>query len=397
MESLNRIKGSIKGKILRIILLSEILLTVVFVGIVVYSFQKNLRLASLQTVSNIQGIYYSIMKNDTKMLSAALDIFIKNDTFRQLYQNRDRVRLYEAGKELFASNRERYGMTHFYYINNDDTCFLRMHQPQLADDVIKRITYQQAKKTGETARGIELGKTAFALRVVTPYTHKGRQLGFVEFGEEIDHFDQMIKQETASDIVVLVPKSLMNEQDYRETRKNANQRDDWGDLKNYVLVSETMGDRAFFTTKVFNENDVRSVKAPTVLDTVQRGGRTLMKGAFSVGDASGRQVGVVMVLSDVTAQVKNSRASVLYLIAAALALLAVSSWATFRFLQREIIDPMVDLSRHVVDVSMGAVDKKLESRRTDEIGLLISSFERMRVSLKMALSMIDGNKKSGKV
>jgi nitrate/nitrite-specific signal transduction histidine kinase len=92
-------------------------------------------------------------------------------------------------------------------------------------------------------------------------------------------------------------------------------------------------------------------------------------------------------LSDVTSQVSNSRAGILYLVLAALALLAVSSWATFQYLNREIIAPMVDLANQVVDVSMGNVDKKLESTRTDEIGLLIRSFDRMRISLKIALGL----------
>lgn len=387
-----QVSGSIKTKIVRIILISEILLTVVFVGIVVFFFQRGLQLSSLETVSNIHGIYDSVMKNDTKMLSAALDIFTKNEAFKQLYQKRDRVKLYEMGKELFDNDRQRYGMTHFYYINNDDTCFLRMHQPQLADDVINRVTYQQAKKTGRTSSGIELGKTAFALRVVTPYEYKGNRIGFVEFGEEIDHFDQIVKSETASELLVLVNKSLLNEQDYRATRKNAGKIDDWDDLKNYVLVSDTLGDRKFIAEKAFQESDVRSVKSSMVMGTVKRGDRILMKGAFPISDASGKQVGVVMVLSDVTAQINNSRVTILYLVLAAIGLFAVTSWISYQYLNREIIAPMVALSQQVVEVSMGNVEKKMESSRADEIGLLVRSFDRMRVSLKMAINMATGKK-----
>ncbi len=382
------IKGGIKGKIIRIILVSEILLTIVFVGIVIYSFQRNLQISSLQTISNIHGIYDSIMRNDTKMLSAALDVFSRNETCKQLYSQRERVKLFEAGKELFLNNRDRYGITHFYYINSDDTCFLRMHQPELADDVINRVTYQQAKKTGKMSSGIELGKTAFALRVVSPYRYQGKQIGFIEFGEEINHFDELVKSETASDILVLVSKNLLNEQDYRLVRRNTRQRDDWDDLKKFVLVSETFGDRKFFISNVFKEDDVQSVKNSTFLGTVKRGTRVLMKGAFPVTDAADRPVGVVMVLSDVTAQVNHSKASILYLIVAALGLLAVSSFFTFRYLNGAIIVPLIGLSRHAIDVSMGNVEKKMESDRTDEIGLLIRSFDRMRVSLKMALSMV---------
>ncbi len=386
------VKGGIRSKIVRIILVSEILLAAVFVGIVIYSFQRSLKLTSLETVSNIHGIYDSVMKNDTKMLSSALDVFCNIDMYKQLYQKRDRVKLYETGKELFETNRKRYGMTHFYYINNEGTCFLRMHQPQLADDMINRVTYLTAKKTGRMTSGIELGKTAFALRVVTPYVYQGSQIGFVEFGEEIDHFDQIVKSETGSDLLVLVNKNLFNEQDYRATRRNVGQPDDWDDLKDYVLVSETMGDRKFFASNVFQADDIRFVKSSAVLGTVKRGDRTLMKGAFPIADASGRQVGVVMVLTDVTSQISNSRASILYLVFAAIVLLAISSWFTYQYLNREIIAPMVALSKQVVEVSMGKVDQKIESSRTDEIGLLSRSFDRMRVSLKMALSMAAGKK-----
>lgn len=386
------IKGGIRSKIIRIILISELLLTVIFVGIVIYSFQRTLRLTSLETVSNIHGIYDSVMKNDTKMLSAALDVFCNIDTYKQLYQKRDRVKLYEAGKELFETDRKRYGMTHFYYINNEGTCFLRMHQPQLADDMINRVTYMSAKKTGKMTSGIELGKTAFALRVVTPYVYKGSQIGFVEFGEEIDHFDQIVKNETGSDILVLVNKSLFAEQDYRTTRKNASQPDDWDDLKDYVLVSETLGDRTFFASEVFREDDIRFVKDSAYLGTVKRGDKTLMKGAFPIADATGKQVGVVMVLSDVTAQINGARMSILYLVIAAIVLLAVSFWFSYQYLNREIITPMVQLSNQVVEVSMGKVDQKMDSSRDDEIGLLTRSFDRMRVSLKMALNMAAGKK-----
>jgi HAMP domain-containing protein len=382
------VKGSIKTKILRIVLLVEILLTVVFVGIVIFSFQKNLQLSSLQMVMNIRGIYDSIMKNDTKMLSASLDIFSSNEAFKQLFEKKDRARLYAAGKELFTRNRDRYGITHFYYISSDDTCFLRMHKPELADDVIKRVTYLQAKATGKQASGIELGKTAFALRVVSPYYDKGQRIGYVEFGEEIDHFDQIVKEETESDVLVLVNKNLLNEQDYRLTRKNAKQRDDWDDLKNYALVSETFGDRPFFTSKIFKEDDIRSIRTSTFLGTVTYAGRVLMKGAFPITDASDKQVGTVIVLSNITSQVKNARAGIAYLVVAALGLLVLSSLLTFRYLKGEIIDPLVNLTNQAVEVSMGNVEKKMETERTDEIGFLIRSFDRMRTSLKLALSMI---------
>ncbi|HTF99873.1 MAG TPA: cache domain-containing protein [Nitrospirota bacterium] len=387
------LKKSIKVKIIRIILISEILLTLVFIALYLYSFQGNLRLHSLRTISNINGMYTTILKNDVKMLSAALDTFSNNEDYKLLFQKRDRIKLYEAGKNLFIHNRDSYGITNFLFITEEGRCFLRMHQPQLADDLLKRSTVEQARATGKTASGLALGKMGFALRVAAPYTYKGSLIGYLEFGEEINHLDRIVKEEIGSDVMVLVNKGLFNEQDYRTARKNLSQSDNWDDLNKHVLVSDTLGDRQFFISKIYNEHDVSAVGAGegghSYLGMVTRGGRIFIRGAFPISNTGGNTIGVVMVLNDVTALIKQASVTVLSLILAAVALFAVSLWATYGFLNREIIQPLVDLSQQAVKVSMGKVDSKLESARGDEIGLLIQSFDRIRVSLKMALSMVE--------
>lgn len=386
--STGAVKTSIKWKILGGILVIEILLTVVFAVIVVNTFRRNLQLSSVRTVENIQGIYESVMRNDTKMLSAALDVFLQNASFTQLYSKKDRTGLLKAVDGLFRRNRDLYGMSHFYYINNDGKCYLRVHKPELSGDDIKRVTFLQAKSTGRVSSGIELGKTAFALRVVSPCLYRGSQIGFVEFGEEIDHFDQIVKKETGSDVFVVVQKTNFKESDYRGTRATAKQRDDWGDLKNHVLVSETLGDRGYFASNIYEEDVVSSVQAPAFLGTVKKDGRMLAKGAFPLHDVSNARVGVVMTLTDVTELMHTERMALIYLILAAIGLFLLSYWFTFRYLKAVIIDPLISLSLRADEISMGKVEEKLETNRTDEIGLLIRSFDRMRVSLNKFLTIM---------
>ena len=54
----------------------------------------------------------------------------------------------------------------------------------------------------------------------------------------------------------------------------------------------------------------------------------------------------------------------------------------------QVIGPLVQLTEHAKEISMGNVELKLETHREDEIGLLIKSFERMRVSLKKSMAML---------
>ncbi len=153
-------------------------------------------------------------------------------------------------------------------------------------------------------------------------------------------------------------------------------------------MSETFGDREFFAGKIFNDQEVRSIQTPTFLGTVTRSGRTLARGAFPLHDVANKQVGIIMTLTDVTELMNTEKIALTYLILAAILLFLVSYWFTFRYLNAVIIDPLIKLSLRADEISMGKVEEKLETDRTDEIGLLIRSFDRMRVSLNKFLTIL---------
>ncbi len=384
----NRVKGSIRVKLLSGVFAVLVLLTVVFAAILIVSFRQRLSSEALRSVQKSQGVYDLILKSDTKMLSAALDGFLTGGTAPQIYaEHADRQKLLSAVKDLYASNRSRYGITHFYFIDKDGTCFLRVHKPEQFGDAIARETFLRARSTGATAAGIELGKTAFALRVVTPYVREGTLVGYVEMGEEIDHFDALVKQETGVDVAVLVDKRFLQEAEYRAVRKASGQPDDWDELQGYALVSSTVRDRKLVAS-VLPVTEARAIAAPEYLGTVASGQHRLASGAFPLTDATGKQVGVVLVLTDVTEQVNGEQMALVALVLAALVTLLLTFGVAAWFLRAQIIGPLVALSEQAVEISMGNVDKKLETTRTDEIGVLIHSFDRMRLSLKKAFAML---------
>ena len=382
------VKGSIRTKLIGGVLAIEILITLVFSFILVFSFRQNLATEALRSVDRSHGVWDIILKNDTKMLSAALDSFATNEAVRQVYaDHQDRDKLLAGVRDLYQSNKERHGITHFYFIDPDGTCYLRVHKKEQFGDLIARATFVQAKSTSGTASGLELGKNVFALRVVSPYMHQGKQIGFLEFGEEIEHFDTMVKKETGVDVAVLVDKRDLKEADYREARKAAGQPDDWDDMKEVALVSTTVSDRKFVAS-IAASSAVWGTKVPAYFGTVDNAGRTMAKGAFPLTNAAGKQVGAVLVLSDVTEQTSNERMALLLLVVAAFLVFGVTFIGAVRYLQSQVIGPLVDLSNQAIEISMGNVEKKLETERTDEIGLLIRSFERMRVSLRKSLAML---------
>jgi len=384
------LKRSIRFKMLGGILILELLMVAVFSGVLLTSARKDLALNATKAVERSQGAYNLILQGDAKMLSAAMDSFATNGAIRQIYaEHQDRQKLLEAVQDLYRANKSRYGITHLYFIDKEGTCFLRAHDPANFGDQIQRDTFLQSRAAGKTVSGIELGKTAFALRVVTPYIHAGNLIGFLEFGEEIDHFDQLVKRETGVDVAVMVDKRFLDENEYRKTMKKAGKTDRWNQFKGFVMVSTTLPDAGTAGSMV-SEDDFRKTTVPEYFGTLGRGDQSLAKGAFPLKDSSGKQVGVVLTLNDVTDQVRNERTAMWTLILITVLVFAGSFVLGAAYLRAEIVGPLVQLAGQAKEISMGNVELKLETDREDEIGLLIRAFERMRVSLKKSMAMLTG-------
>lgn len=380
--------GSIRVKILSGILVLEILITACYAGVFYYFARESMALNAQKMVEQTQGVFDLLLENDSKMLGAALDSFATNSSVSQIYaDHQDRQKLLASVQDIYRNNKTRYGITHFYVIDENGTCYLRAHDPEKFGDTITRVTFQQARAARKAVSGIELGKTAFALRRVTPYIHNGIPVGYLEFGEEIDHFDRLMKERTGVDVTVLVDKSFLNEGDYRKILKAENKPDNWDALRDYAMVSSTLDDPARVASPAL-EQQVRPVKAATYLGTVPYGSSTLAKGAFPLKDAAGKQVGVVLALKDVTDQIHAERSALLALILITVVILVFSFIAALIYLRAQIIGPLVLLVKQANEISMGNVEEKLETQREDEIGLLIRSFERMRVSLNKSLSIL---------
>ncbi len=388
-------KKSIKTKFIVIVLATEILVVTAFIGAIFFIFYNNIRESSLQIVNNTAGFYNSLVDGDTKMLSAALDTFITNETFQQLFAKGDINAVQKASEDLFLHNRKQYGVTHFYYIDNNGICQLRMHQPELRGDKITRTTFEAAKKGNRLASGIELGKTAYALRVVSPYMDKNSQIGFVEFGEEIEHFNGIVKRETGIDIALLSDKKLLNEEAYKASRAVVGRSNNWSELANYVVLGSTFKQQDYFVNTIFKDEEVKGIIQPTYFGTISYEDRVLMKGAFPFYSFGKQQTGLVYVMSDITDQISRFRWSLLYILIGGILIISISFWVALRYMQTEIVKPIVALAGYADNISLGkGLDEEITTNRVDEIGLLTNAFERMRISLRKTMQMLSRVSKS---
>jgi hypothetical protein len=232
-------------------------------------------------------------------MGAALDALMASSELQAAFVRRDREGLQRLAAPVLDGLRERHQITHWYFHlpGPESQVFLRVHRPGLFGEPANRITLRRAADTGEEGSGLELGRTAFALRVVRPWVVDGELLGYMELAEEVDRFLAVLRERTGDEYGLLVPKRFINERAWADVlgpRINSwNARPD-------VLVVDT----ADFADGVaaFDGDVERLPVAGRFLGASERAGRTFTRGVFPIDDAGGRRVAALYVVHDLTAR-----------------------------------------------------------------------------------------------
>lgn len=291
--------GSIKFKVIMTIIVSLAVGSAAIIFLLNASYSNNIKLISKEAVKMSEESFKNLEKNDTNMLSATLQSLLENEKFKKSFKAKDREALYKRTAPLFRNFKERFGITHWNFINPepDSNCFLRVHKPEQFDDVIKRATYNNSVKTKGFASGKELGKTALALRVVHPYYDNGKLLGYLELGEEIDHFFEIMKKQTGNEYGLLIEKKYLDEKDWASMMASKGLASNWNDHEDVVLVDKTTEDANSIS---FNGEILKVPEDGTVLEDLKKDNQVYVRGIFPLYDAKNRKVGGVFVLRDIT-------------------------------------------------------------------------------------------------
>ena len=88
--------------------------------------------------------------------------------------------------------------------------------------------------------------------------------------------------------------------------------------------------------------------------------------------------------------INNARQSLFLILGIIISIFALAILLVDFLLRRTVIKPLKNMSRTAQNVSTGDMQAEFEHDSNDEIGVLAASFNRMKLSLKMAMDMLDG-------
>ncbi|HEV8379017.1 MAG TPA: ATP-binding protein, partial [Tepidisphaeraceae bacterium] len=130
---------------------------------------------------------------------------------------------------------------HFYLHRADRTNLARVHEPEKFNDKIDRITLLEAEKTQKPSFGIEQGPTGnCTLRVVYPWRHDGKLIGYAELGTEFETVAQRVHDILQVHLVVLVDKKHLDRKRWENRNQKLGRQTDWQAFPNFVVIDKTV-------------------------------------------------------------------------------------------------------------------------------------------------------------
>jgi methyl-accepting chemotaxis protein len=385
----NKSKGSslsIKNKIVILIvstLLFAAVSNIIFVAILYHNDMTYFIKESLKTA---RDKFTYIQHNDIKMLSSTLEVLLENKEIKNVFMEKNRDLLYKTVSPLFENLKSRYQITHWYFLNPepDSTCFLRVHTPEKYGDVIKRFTYLNAVRTKSFGAGMELGMTAFALRVVHPYYNGGRLIGYMELGEEINHFFKILKSGTDNEYGMVVLKKYMKESDWKSVRDSQGLANNWNQFADSVIIDNT--DTNLTIEMVKNLENVPD--EGVYIKTVHKGNIPYAQSFFPMVDAGNRKVGGIFVLANISTLIKNLTSLIIQILIMEIIAFGLIIFATYLIL-KSIGTEIVKFTEIFSQGTAGDLTKRILIQSGDELGGLAKDFNRLLENLNSDLANVE--------
>jgi hypothetical protein len=338
-------------------------------GLVRVLYDRTARAAAEEALRGAAAAYADLERNDVERMAAILEAVTGNSELREAFAARDRDRLQALALPIHKALKAEHRIGHWNFVDAETKrMFLRVHLPAKHDDLVERPALLKAMARRERSAGKELGKSAFALRVGKPvYASDGSLIGYVELGEEIDHFLGRMKEQTGNDFAMFIAKRLIDESEWARTRGTA--RNGWSDWPDVVVVNSTT------TDQVLDQAAIAAAGATgTILEEVEQAGSSYARGVFPVRDSSGAVVGGLLVRHDISALRRDMRAGLLTALVFMLLLAVVATTLVSLLVDRLIFRRLRAMMASMEDASMRlaggdfSVGSSIPVAREDEIG-----------------------------
>ncbi|HDN28014.1 MAG TPA: PAS domain-containing protein [Thioploca sp.] len=250
----------------------------------------------------VEQLFRMKLDEDAKVLEGQINLLQLDKNLQKAYLSKDRKTLLHHATPLYKAIHAKHQVTHFYFIDVDKICFLRVHNPPRYGDTIPRFTLADAMRQDAPIYGIELGKFGtFTLRLVYPWRINGKIVGYIELGKEIDHITVALNKILGVELFFTIKKSFIERTHWEEGLKMMGGTGDWTQFSHFVIIDKTMPavpQTLKDSLEVFSSRS----KDERVISKVSIADKQYRSGFVPLFDAGKRKLGEIIVLNNVSEQ-----------------------------------------------------------------------------------------------
>jgi len=304
-QKMAKIKApEVKIPILLPLTLAISILLLVSVGGIYWLQQHNIDKHVQSRLDTIRQMFKNQIDHDAEIMTGLLHFLTEDPALEKAWLAEDREQLLSLAAPIFKDIGDIHHVTHFYFHRPDRTCFLRVHNPPRYGDYIDRFTMDAAVREQQIAYGIELGPFGtFTLRVVQPWRIDGTLVGYLELGEEIEHMTAELKKTGGVELFFTINKSYLDRTKWEEGMKMIGHAGDWDTFEHFAIINQTL--------PTLPPKLARYLKTLSRCDDDEHLGSVIRMFSedhyyqatfLPLIDAGERDVGDIIVLTDITAE-----------------------------------------------------------------------------------------------
>ncbi len=252
-------------------------------------------------IDDVSSDLQKIIDQQTSGLTLAIQPIAADDRMKKALREGDRKRLLHDWQSVFETMKNENHLTHFYFLDKNRVCLLRVHNPSKHGDLIDRFTAQKAEWTHKRSSGIEIGPLGtFTLRVVQPVYDQGVLIGYIELGKEIEDVLEALHERSTDNIAVLIHKKYIKQRPWEEGMRMLGRESNWSQLPNDAVIytsQQKLPDPFLDVAKHHEENHCLH----RITDAeISYGGKEWRVSMIPLKDASGKEIGDLMLMNDIS-------------------------------------------------------------------------------------------------
>jgi len=260
--------------------------------------QRNMLEDINHSILEVQELYPRFLNSEAHLLESLIESFKQNEKLQNAWIARDRELLYKLSMEIFPHIQSRYKVTHFYFMDPEKECFLRVHNPGRYGDIIDRFTLEKSIRQGVYTHGVELGPLGtFTLRYVYPWKINNRVSGYIELGKEIDHLAPSIKSILGVELFFAIEKKFLNRKAWEEGLRMLKHSGDWDEFDDVIIAHRSI--EKIPVELVSHHSRLKKEHTEVIVKT-EIFDRDYHAGFLPLTDAGGNILGNIIVLNDTT-------------------------------------------------------------------------------------------------